>query len=89
MQWRVPYTLESHVGANNYRVKMGSKMKNHINMLKKYISREPDLDGNMVSTDDTDDATVAVARVINQDVDPEQGEVPDLEGTAREKGSVK
>ena len=36
MQWRGPYTLESRVGANDYRVKMGSKTKTyHVNMLKK------------------------------------------------------
>ena len=27
MQWRGPYTVESCVGANDYRVKMGSKTK--------------------------------------------------------------
>ena len=27
MQWRGPYTVESHVGANDYRTKMGSKTK--------------------------------------------------------------
>ena len=33
--------MESHVGANDYRVKMGSKTKRyHVNMLKKYIARE-------------------------------------------------
>ena len=77
MQWRGPYTVESRVGANDYRVKMGSKTKTyHVNMLKKYISREPE--GNVVPVDDTDGATVAVAGVIHQDV--ELGEVPDLEG---------
>ena len=36
MQWREPYTVESRVGANDYRVKMGSKTKTyHVNMLKK------------------------------------------------------
>ena len=60
MQWRGPYTVESRVGANDYRVKMGSKMKTyHVNMLKKYISREPE--GNVVPVDDAGGATVAVA----------------------------
>ena len=45
----------------------------------KYISREPDIDGNVVPVDNTDGATVAVVGVIHQDVDPELGEVPDLE----------
>ena len=82
MQWRGPYTVESRVGANDYRVKMGSKMKTyHVNMLKKYISREPE--GNVVPVDDTDGATIAVAGVIHQDVDPELGEVPDLEGDVK------
>ena len=85
MQWRGPHTVESHVGANNYRVKMGSKTKTyHVNMLKKYISREPE--GNMVPVDDTDGATVAVAGVIHQDVDPELGEVPDLESYRQREG---
>ena len=79
MQWRGPYTVESRVRANDYRVKMGSKTKTyHVNMLKKYISREPE--GNVVPVDDTDGATIAVAGVIHQDVNPELGEVPDLKG---------
>ena len=49
-------------------------------MLKKYISREPDIDGDLVPVDSTGGATVAVAGVIQQDMDPELGEVPDLEG---------
>ena len=85
MQWRGPYTVESRVGANDYRVKMGSKTKTyHVNILKKYISREPE--GNVVPVDDTDGATVAVAGVIHQDVDPELGEVPDLEGYRQREG---
>ena len=85
MQWRGPYTVESRVGANDYRVKMGSKTKTyHINMLKKYISREPE--GSVVPVDDTDGATIAVASVIHQDVDQELGEVPDLEGYRQREG---
>ena len=85
MQWRGPYTVKSRVGANDYRVKMGSKTKTyHLNMLKKYISREPE--GNVVPVDDTDGATVAVAGVIHQDIDPELGEVPDLEGYRQREG---
>ena len=57
MQWRGPYTVESRVGANDYRVKMGSKTKTyHVNMLKKYISREPE--GNVVPVDSTEGATL-------------------------------
>ena len=79
MQWRGPYTVESHVGANDSRVKMGSKTKTyHVNMLQKYISREPDVDGNVVPADSTDGATIAVASVIHQDVNPGLGEVPEL-----------
>ena len=61
---------------------MGFKMKTyHVNMLKKYISKEPDVEGNVVPLDSTDGATVAVANdVIHQDVYSELGEVPDLEG---------
>ena len=85
MQWRGPYTVQSRVGAYDYRVKMGSKTKTyHVNMLKMYISREPE--GNVVPVDDTDGATVAVAGVIHQDVDPELGEVPDLEGYRQREG---
>ena len=85
MQWRGPYTVESRVGANDCRVKIGSKTKTyHVNMLKKYISREPE--GNVVPVDDIDGATVAVAGVIHQDIDPELGEVPDLEGYRQREG---
>ena len=45
---------------------------------------------NMVPATDEDGATVAVAGVIHQDIDPEMGKVPDLEGYRQrelEKGS--
>ena len=60
MQWRGPYTVESHVGANDYRTKMGSKTKTYqLNMLKKYIAREPEVD--VVHTSNKDDVTIAVS----------------------------
>ena len=78
MQWRGPYTVDSRVGANNYRVKMRSKTKTyHINILKKYISREPE--GNVVPVGCTDGAALAGAIVIHQDLHPELGEFSDLE----------
>ena len=40
----------------------------------------------MVPVDDTDGATVSVAGVIHQDVNPELGEVPDLEGYRQREG---
>ena len=65
--------MASRVGANDYRVKMGSKTKTyHVNLLKKYISREPE--GNVVPVDATDSTIIPVAGVIDQDVDPEFGE---------------
>ena len=66
MQWRGQYTVESRVGAKDYRIKMGSKTKTfNLNMLKKYIAGEPEVD--VVHTSNKDDATIAVARVIYQD----------------------
>ena len=85
MQWRGPYTVESRVGANDHRIKMGSKTKMyHLNMLKKYIAREPKVD--VVHTSNKDDATIAVAGVIYQDTDPQLGEVPGLEGYHQKEG---
>ena len=85
MQWRGPYTMESCVGANNYRIKMGSKTKTYnVNMLKKYIARKPEAD--MVLTSNKEDAIIAVAGLIYQDIDPEMGEVPDLVAFIRKKG---
>ena len=81
-------TVESHVGANNYCVKMGSKTKTyHMNMLKKYTAREPDVEVKVVLTNKEDAATVAVAGVIHQDTDPELGEVPDPEGYRQREGT--
>ena len=61
MQWREPYTVESCVGANDFRVKIWSKTKiYHVNMLKEYISREPDVEQNVIAMDSTDGATIAV-----------------------------
>ena len=63
MQWRGPYFVESRVGAKDYRVKMGSKTKTyHVDMLKKYVAGEPEVD--VVHTSNKDDATIAVAGVI-------------------------
>ena len=77
--------MESCLGANNYRIKMGSKTKiYHMNMLKKYIAREPEVD--VVHTSNKNDATISVARVIYQDTDPELGEVSDLEGCHQKEG---
>ena len=58
MQWRGPYIVESRVGANDYRIKMGSKRKTyHLNMLKKYVAREREVD--MVHTSNKADVTIA------------------------------
>ena len=54
---------------------MGLKTKTyHVNMMKKYIAREPEVD--VVHTSNKDDVTIAVAREIYQDTDLELGEVP-------------
>ena len=72
MQWRGPYVVKSRVGANYYRIKMGSKTKTyHVNM---------------VHTNNKYDATTAVAAVICQDIDPDLGEVTDLEGYHQREG---
>ena len=55
-------------------------------MLKKYISREPDVERNVVPTDSKDGATVAVAGVTHKDVNTELGEVLDLEGYRQREG---
>ena len=89
MQWRGPYTVESHVGANDYRMKIRFKTKTyHLNMLKKYFSREPDADieGNMVPVDSKDGSTVVVAGVIHQDVYPELIKRQDLQGDRQREG---
>ena len=73
MQWRGPYFVESRVGAKDYRVKMGSKTKTyHVDMLKKYVAGEPEVD--VLHTSNKDDATIAVVGVIYQDTDPENQE---------------
>ena len=87
MWLRGPYTVEGQVGANDCRVKMGSKTKTYqVNTLKKYISKEPVAEGNVVPVDSADGATVAVASVTHQDVDPELGEVLDMGGYCQRKG---
>ena len=64
--------MESCMGANNYRIKMGSKTKTYyVNMLKKFIAREPKVD--VVHTSNKEDATIAVAGMIYQDTNPVLG----------------
>ena len=85
LQWGGLFTVESHVGANDYRIKIGSKTTaHHMNMLKKYIVREPEVE--VVHTINKDDATIVVAGVIYPDTDPELAEVPDLEGYHQKEG---
>ena len=63
MQWSEPYIVESepyivesHVGANECKVKIRSKPKAYrMNMLKKYIATEPEVD--VLPTSDKDNAT--------------------------------
>ena len=55
-----------------------------VNMLKKYIAREHEV--HVVHTSNKDDATIAAARVIYQNTDPELGEEPDLEGYHQKEG---
>ena len=87
MQWEGPYTVKSCVGANDYRKKMGSKTKTYlVNTLKKYISREPEVHVVHTCTHNKDDVKIAVDGVIYQDIDPEIGEVPDLEGYHQKEG---
>ena len=60
MQWRGPFILESRMGDNDYRVKIGFKTKTYrVNMLKKYTAGEPEVD--VVHASNKDDATTAVA----------------------------
>ena len=41
MQWKGPFEVESVVGLNDYKVKVGSKLKTyHANLLKLYVERE-------------------------------------------------
>ena len=42
MQWKGPYVVQDVVGLNDYRVKVGSKVKTyHANLLKEYVTRKP------------------------------------------------
>ena len=54
----------------------------HLNMSKKYIAREPEVD--VVHTINKNDLTVA--EVIYQHTDQELGEVPDIEGYHQKEG---
>ena len=77
--------MESRVEAYGYRIKMRSKTKTyHLNMMKKYIARTPEVD--VVHTSNRDDVTIAVAKVIYQDTDLELGEVPDSGGYHQKEG---
>ncbi|XP_077863429.1 uncharacterized protein LOC144346761 [Saccoglossus kowalevskii] len=52
MQWKGPYVVEQVIGENDYRVRVGDKVKTyHINMLKLYVEREtsPQPDGSETS----------------------------------------
>ncbi|XP_046545517.1 uncharacterized protein LOC124255665 [Haliotis rubra] len=41
LQWKGPFVIEESFGSDNYRVRVGDKLKTyHANLLKKYIDRE-------------------------------------------------
>ena len=53
MQWKGPYKIVSATGPNDYRVKMGDCEKTlHVNMLKKYVTREPSGETSTAKNDD-------------------------------------
>jgi len=53
MQWKGPYEIVSATGPNDYRVKMGESEKTlHVNMLKKYLTREPSGETSTAKNDD-------------------------------------
>ena len=73
--------MGSRVGANDYRVNIGPKTKTyHMNMLKKFIARELEVD--VVLKSNKDYATVAVAGVIHQDTSTD----PEVEGYLQKEG---
>ena len=77
--------MESHVGANVYRVKMGSKTKMyHVNMLKNYIAREPEV--NVVPTGIKDGATLAAAGVITKVLTQSWGSYQSSSAIIKRKG---
>ena len=86
MQWRGPYAVESHVELTTID-RRWAQYEDLPHQHEKYISKEPDVEGNVVPTDSKDGTTVAIAGVIHQDVDPELGELPDLEGYHQRDGS--
>ena len=53
-----------------------------------YTASEPDVEVNVIPINDEDGATVAVASVIHQDIDSEQGEVLDFRAIVKGKRSV-
>ena len=86
--WKGPYIMESHVGASDYRVKIGVPRQRCTTWIWwEYIVRESEVD--MLPTSLKDGATLAVARMVHQDTEPEFGEVPDLRGLLPERISLR
>jgi hypothetical protein len=57
MQWRGPYDVNERVGETDYRVQVGDKVKiYHINLLKKYHSREETAEAGNACVQDEDEA---------------------------------
>ena len=79
--------MQSRVGAIDYRVKMGSKTVRLATSIYICISRQPDVEGNVVHTSSEDGSTVAEAGVIHQDNSPELGKVPDPERNNQGEGT--
>ena len=59
----------------------------HVNMLKKYIAREPEVD--VIHTSNKDNANIAVARGIYKDTDLELGGSTRIRGLSSEKRGQK
>ena len=81
------YTGESCVGANDYRVKMGSKTKIYpCEYVEKVLLESLKWMRYIYTSNKDDDVTIAVAGVIRQDTDTLLGEGPDLEGYHQKEG---
>lgn len=58
LQWQGPFEVESSAGVNDYRIKVGEKLRTfHVNLLKKYVKRETRMESRVESQRKTEESS--------------------------------
>ena len=85
MQWKGPFHVKARVGVCDYRIDMDGREKTfHANLLKEYVSREPN-DQHCEPIGEDQSAIPAASLAVVEDCDSEESEAFQNSATGAEK----